>query len=143
MKYLNCLNENIILLGKCVFHYYWPTEGSLSCSIPPNYFEQCEFLYNAVKAEIDLLAMGGRVNFRLFYTDCFNEYQKGILAVFRSKKKLKDKIALVNKVMASVTYQTCAQHAVISPNKIYCKLSRAKNCYGLLAWFFLAYKEEI
>lgn len=144
LRYLNCISGNIVLLGKCVFHYNWPTGGSLSSNVPDNYFSQCETLYHAAKKELDLLCLTGEVNVKQFYTDCFNEYQRGILSVFRSRKtSLAAKITLGNSVMASEPYQTCAQYAVISPNKIYCKLCRLKKCYGLLTWFLLRGKEYL
>ena len=41
LQYLTCISGDILYLDKCVFHYEWPREGSLSKLVPDGYLEQC------------------------------------------------------------------------------------------------------
>lgn len=143
LQYLNCIQGEIVLLEGCVFHYVWPTNSSLSGSVPKDYLAQCGYFYRAAGEQFERLCGNNRAQKLQFYTDCFNEYQRGIDAVFRNREQTwRRKVRCVNNVMSSKEYHNCANSAVISPNKIYNWTCRQKNCCGLALWFLIKEKSK-
>lgn len=135
LQYLNCISGDIVFLDKCVFHYQWPREHSLSSRVPDNYFDQCCLLTKAVTDLCDSLGIAQGQERKQILTDRYNEFQKGILAILgRQELSWSSAIRKMTEVMSSTEYQLCATEANISPNKVYCWLARRKHGIGLWLW---------
>lgn len=138
-EYLRCILDGIIFYPKKLIHYIWPRETSLSNIVPNDYFEQLLLLHGKLKQAFFLLRISQKSQWTKIYTDFYNEYQKGLLALMQEKQlRLSQKIKKANAVMKSEDYQSCSHEAIISSNKFYDRICRAKNCYGFLIWNYIA-----
>lgn len=135
LQYLNRIPGSIVFLDRCVFHYQWPREYSLSSRVPGNYFEQCCILTNAVLELCDSLGIGPGPGRMTILTDRYNEFQKVILSILGDQGISNiNAIRKITEVMSAPEYQLCAAEANIAPNKIYCWLARRKWGFGLWLW---------
>lgn len=135
IEYLFYISGPIIQIPYKGIHYTWPREGSLSKAVPSNYFEQLVALHGCLRKKFFSLGISGKDQWHKIYTDFYNEYQKGLLALMKSKKvRLLQKIKIANSVMRYKDYQICAKNAKISSNKIFSAVCRSKNCFGF--WIF-------
>lgn len=134
LQYLSCIPGDIIFLDKCVFHYEWPREASLSRAVPRNYLEQCRLLSRCISELAKKLGID-ETGHRQLMTDFYNEFQKLLLSILRNDTMTaSSKIAGLTEVMSCEEYQHCAAEAIISPNPVYCWLARRKNGFGLWLW---------
>lgn len=136
LKYLNVISGEIIHLDKCLYHYNWPEKDcSLSSQIKYDHFEKCRDLYIAVGNEIKRLGGINEKDMYIYYTDFFNQYQRGLDYLLKSNLSLNSKCKIANSVMRSREYRECVKHAKISSNKIFSILWKIPMCYGLWLWY--------
>lgn len=134
LQYLSCIPGDIIFLDKCVFHYEWPRENSLSRAVPRNYLEQCRLLSSRIPALAQKLGID-EMGHRQLMTDFYNEFQKLQLAILHdASASAAQKLTRLREVMSCPEYQRCVGKAKISTNPIYCWLARRKNGFGLWLW---------
>lgn len=135
LQYLDKLSGDILLLNKCVFHYEWPREQSLSCKVSDSYYEQCCILSNKIFALAARIGLEDERGKKQLSTDFFNEFQKSLVSIlYDGEMNLKEKINKMNIIMSTKEYQKCAAEANISTNMVYSFLSRRKNGLGLWLW---------
>lgn len=138
LQYLNGIRGDILFLDKCVFHYEWPREQSLSKKVPENYLEQCCLLSNLVLVEAERLGLTDIVSAQQLMTDFYNEFQKVILSVLNDPHTgTKETIVKLTNIMSTTEYRRCAAAAHISPNPVYTWLARRKNGLGIWLWHHL------
>ena len=136
LQYLTCISGDILFLNKCVFHYQWPREYSLSRKVPDDYLEQCILLSTSVFSLAETLGFDSEAGQQQLFTDFCNEFQKVIRSVLQNNRlKAKEKITKLTAVMSTPEYQRCAAQAYISPNPVYRYLCRKKNGVGLWLWY--------
>ena len=134
LQYLSCIPGDIIFLDKCVFHYEWPRETSLSRAVPRNYLEQCRLLSSRISELAKRLGID-ETGHRQLMTDFYNEFQKLQLVILRdTSASTAQKLSLLQEIMSCEEYRRCAAVAQISTNPIYCWLARRKNGFGLWLW---------
>ena len=134
LQYLTCIPGDIISLDKCVFHYVWPRETSLSRAVPRNYLEQCRYLSNRIPELANKLGIDAKGHHHLM-TDFYYEFQKLQLAILHdTSTSASQKLTRLREVMSCEEYQCCVADATISTNPIYCWLARRKNGFGLWLW---------
>lgn len=134
LQYLSYIDGNIIFLDKCVFHYVWPREYSLSKKTPVDYDKQCCILSRRVFEISDGFSIDPQTKIGIA-TDFYNEFHKCICSILNNKQMpAREKISSMTKIMSSGEYQQCAAGAIISSNKIYTHLARQKHGLGLLLW---------
>ena len=134
LQYLSYIDGNILLLDKCVFHYVWPREYSLSKKTPADYFTQCCILSRQVLTISDAFGVDPQDRISIM-TDFYNEFHKCIRSILNNKQMpAHKKISSMTTIMSSGEYQHCAAGAVISPNQIYTRLARQKHGFGLWLW---------
>ena len=134
LQYLSCIPGDIIFLDKCVFHYEWPRETSLSRAVPRNYLEQCRLLSSRISELAKRLGID-ETGHRQLMTDFYNEFQKLQLVILRdTSTSTAQKLSLLQEIMSCEEYRRCAAVAQISTNPIYCWLARRKNGFGLWLW---------
>lgn len=135
LQYLTCISGDILYLDKCVFHYEWPREGSLSKLVPDGYLEQCCLLSNRVLELIKELGLDSENGYRQLMTDFYNEFQKITISVLKNDNlSVKEKLGKLKVIMSTAEYQRCAAKAYISTNPIYSYLCQQKNGVGLWLW---------
>ena len=135
LQYLTSISGDIILLDKCVFHYEWPREYSLSKKVPENYLDQCRLLTDNILDQCGALKLEDARGMRQILTDRYNEFQKVIVSILHDKGLTgSQSIRKLTGVMSSPEYRQCAAGANISPNKVYCWLARRKHGFGLWLW---------
>ena len=135
LQYLNHISGDILFFDKCVFHYQWPQENSLSRRVPENYFAQCRLLTVSVIELCEKLGVTDIQGRTQILTDRYNEFQKCILGILSNRKSTKiNVIRRITEIMSAPEYQLCAAAANISPNKAYCWLARRKHGLGLWLW---------
>lgn len=138
LKYLNVIDGEIIRLNKCVFHYKWPESNtSLSSQIKADHFKKCRDMYIAVGNEIKRMGGISESDMRIYYTDFFNQYQRGLDHLLKSNVSLKYKWKTANFVMKSREYRECSKYAEIFSNKIFVLLWKSPVCYGLWLWYVI------
>lgn len=136
LQYLTFITGDIKLLDKCVFHYEWPREYSLSRKVPDDYLEQCCLLCNSVFEQSEKLGVKSVIGRQQLFTDFFNEFQKIILSVLQDNRlKEKEKITKLTGIMTTEEYQCCAAQASVSSNPVYSYLCRQNNGIGLWLWY--------
>lgn len=134
LEYLSRIPGDIIFLDKCVFHYEWPRETSLSRAVPRNYLEQCCLLSDQILTLASRLGVDETEQKQLA-TDFYNEFQKLQLSILHDNTaSTGEKLTGLRKVMSCEAYQHCASKANISPNPVYCWLARRKSGIGLWLW---------
>lgn len=135
MQYLEKIDGNILFLKKCVFHYLWPREYSLSSKISDDYLEQCCFLFNNILRLSEKIGLKDDIGKKQIMTDFYNEFQKILISVLNdSNISLKQRLIKMSEIMSTNEYQECASVAFISPNKVYSLLARQKKGIGLWIW---------
>lgn len=135
LQYLNQISEDIVFLDKCVFHYNWPSEFSLSNKVSEDYFAQCCLLTNSILEQCGLLGALDARGKQQILTDRYNEFQKLIVSTIKDiKLSGNEAVCRLTKIMSSYEYQMCVSEANISPNKIYCWLARRKHGLGIWLW---------
>lgn len=135
LQYLTFITGNILFLNKCVFHYEWPREYSLSRKVPDDYLKQCCLLCNSVFEQIVRLGFESKVGYQQISTDFYNEFQKIVLSTIHDEQLgAKDKIKKMTAIMTTPEYQRCAVQAHISSNPVYSYLCRRKNGIWLWLW---------
>lgn len=136
VKYLGCISGDIIFLRNCGYHYLWPRATSLSKVVYCDYFHHCDYLFEQMKKAIAEIGCLNKKNEKIFFTDFFNEYQRGLRFVLNNKNlSLLQRRKRGNAIMLSENYQICAAKASISRNQVYNSLCRLKSCYGLWLWY--------
>lgn len=135
LEYMNHISGEIIFLDKCVYHYEWPRNYSLSKKVPEDYFMQCCVMTNCVIEECEKLGIEDKYVRHQIYTDRYYEFQKVILGIL-GKQELPARAAIgrITEVMSSREYQLCAAEANISTNQLYCWIARRKHGLGLWLW---------
>ena len=135
LQYLSSISGGIVFLGKCVFHYEWPREHSLSHKVPENYLAQCRLLTDQVLKQCEILKLDDARGKRQILTDRYNEFQKLILSILHDGNlNCSQSIRRLTEIMSTPEYRQCAAGANISPNKVYCWLARRKRGFGLWLW---------
>ena len=74
LQYLDSIPGDILLLGKCVFHYEWPRDYSLSRTVPENYLEQCCLLTRSILGYAEKIDVEDAQGRRQIFTELFNEF---------------------------------------------------------------------
>jgi glycosyltransferase involved in cell wall biosynthesis len=134
LQYLACGIREIVFLDKCVFHYEWPRETSLSRAVPRNYLEQCRLLSSRIPELAQKLGID-EPGHRQLMTDFYNEFQKLQMAVlYGDSLSISQKLNRLREIMSCPEYQRCVTKAGISTNPIYCWLARRKSGFGLWLW---------
>lgn len=135
LQYLNHISGDILFLDRCVFHYEWPRECSLSRRVPEDYLIQCRLMTNEMLKQCEYLGLEDAQGKQHIFTDRYNEFQKVILSILHDRGLTeRQRIRKLTEVVASPEYQLCASGANISPNKVYCWLARRKQGFGLWLW---------
>lgn len=136
LQYLTLIAGDILFLDKCVFHYEWPREYSLSRKVPDNYLEQCCLLSNSVLELIEKLGFDSEAGQQQLLTDFYSEFQKILISVLQNNNlRVKEKVLKLKAIMSTAEYQRCAAQASISSNPVYSYLCRQKNGIGLWLWY--------
>lgn len=134
--YMVHISGNIVCINKCLYHYTWPNDFSLSKYIPADYIEQRNYFMEQIEIAINKIGDIGNENKVQLYTDLFNEYLKILFSIFAdSSKSFSQKIKIGNRLIQSKEYKKCIRKISDTLSDKQKRLYKVNHCYSLFFWY--------
>lgn len=137
-QYLQAIEGGILLTERPLNHYLWPEKASLTLNLPPNYFEQCRYLFREIFSDIQNGAPCSDDALQIFLSRIYWQFERSIKRIFENKELTElQKLRQAGAVLRCPEYRQIISHADIRQHPVVRYASRCKNSLPLYILFLL------